>query len=66
MNGFASEVAAVRGENAYREQEQTPGTSGSFDSVNGLASESIHSAQDDSVKEVATADDSIKKGGNSG
>jgi predicted helicase len=38
------------GENASRQKEQTPGNSGSFGSVNGLASESIRYAQDDSVK----------------
>jgi predicted helicase len=47
----------VHGENAYREQQRTPGTSGSFDSVNGLASESIHYAQDDRVKKVEGTND---------
>jgi hypothetical protein len=53
-----SSSGRVLGENASRGQEQTPGTSGSFDSVNGLASESIHSAQDDSITKQ---DDNIKK-----
>ena len=41
----------VLGENAHPEQEQTPGNSGSFDSMNGLASASIHYAQDDGVRD---------------
>jgi hypothetical protein len=47
-----SSPGRVRGENASRGQARTPETSGSFDSVNGLASESIHFAQDDRVGET--------------
>ena len=49
----------MRGENASRQQEQTPGNSGSFDSVNGLASDPIHYAQDDRVKNMEGKNQSI-------
>ncbi len=47
-----SSSGRVPGENASRQQEQTPVNSESFDSVNGPASESIRYAQDDSVGKV--------------
>jgi len=40
----------VRSGNASREQEQTPGYSGSFDSRNELAGESVPSAQEDNFE----------------
>jgi hypothetical protein len=43
-------VGRVPGENTSRQQEETPRISGSFDSRNGLARESVPYAQDDRVR----------------
>ena len=47
----------MRGENASPGSRQTQIDSGSFDSVNGLASESIRYAQDDRVKQANGTND---------
>jgi hypothetical protein len=47
----------VRGENTSPGSRQRQAATGSFDSVNGLASESIHCAQDDSTKKMKETSD---------
>jgi hypothetical protein len=54
-----SSSGRVRGENTSPGSRQPQADTGSFGSVNGLASESSHSAQDDRVKKMAGASESI-------